>query len=373
MVSRVGILTLPLYNNYGGILQAAALYEYISSLGYHVVRIERYDKETIKRKYTRVISRYMPDKLLKSLAKIIKNEKLSNFLILTSNHRFIRKFLPIRSGFLFSSKDVQEAIIKFDLDAVVVGSDQVWRPDYLPPESLFDFFLGSAEATRARRISYAASFGHSGWRHPEHTTQVSNLLSRFDAISVREASGVDICRNVFGRGDAVHVLDPTLLVDPAFYNRLAEAPNVRTNSVLFEYILDRDGAEPTIGEEVAASLWDHYSVQSVTLDSKEALPGIGGWLRSIMDADFVMTDSFHGMVFSIIFQKNFIAVVNHKRGADRFTSLVSLLGLEDRLIDRTSKSQAFEIAARPIDYSSVAIKLETLRERSQAFLRTALN
>ncbi len=267
---------------------------------------------------------------------------------------------------------MRRAVDKFGLSAIVVGSDQVWRPDYVPQDSLSDYFLGFVEGTRARRVSYAASFGHGDWRFPEHTTEVSYLLSRFDAVSVREASGLDICRDVFGLDDAVHVLDPTLLVDRAFYNRVAAAPTDRTAKVLFEYILDHDGCTPTIGEEVAASLGDIYSVRSVALDAGGSLPGVGDWVRAIMDADFVMTDSFHGMVFSIIFRKNFLAVVNHKRGADRFISLAHMLGLGDRLIDGSSRDQARELAARPIDYAAVSSRLEALKARSREFLTAAL-
>lgn len=372
MTRRIGILTLPLHNNYGGILQASALYEYMVSAGYETTLLERKPRKSIKGRIAQFIAGFLPEKFLDAGKYLFNNEKLLELKIISSNNRFIKQFIPRTSGSLFTTINLHRAINKLGIEAVIVGSDQVWRPDYLPPNSLGDYFLGFVEGTSARRISYAASFGHGDWRHPEHTSEVSTLLSRFDAVSVREASGLDICDDMFGRRDAVHVLDPTLLVDPAFYDRVADARSVKTNPVLFEYILDYDGAVPKIGQKVAEILWTRYSVQSVALDSKETMLGIGGWVRSIMDADFVVTDSFHGMVFSIIFQKNFIALVNHKRGADRFASLAGMLGLDDRLIYGASWSQAREIATRPIDYSAVSVRLEALRERSRVFLRNAL-
>ncbi|WP_300572699.1 polysaccharide pyruvyl transferase family protein [Phenylobacterium sp.] len=365
-------MTLPLHKNYGGILQVAALYEYMTASGVEVVLLERGVRKSWKNAAAKFLARLPLDIIVGAGSRLVRNEKLYALQNFISNHRFIWKFLPRRSGPLLDSADMRHAIDRLGLDMIIVGSDQVWRQDYLPPDALPDYFLGFAEGTRARRVSYAASFGHGGWRYPELTAEVSTLLSRFSAVSVREASGVDICRDVLGRGDAVHVLDPTLVVDPAFYERVADAPTTKTGKVLFEYILDHDGEAPTIGEDVADSLWTEYSVCSVALEEGGALPGIGGWVRAIMDADFIMTDSFHGMVFSIIFQKDFVALVNHKRGADRFTSLAGLLGLEDRLLAGSSRSQAREIAARPIDYSAVSARLKLLRERSCDFLRDAL-
>lgn len=372
MARRVGLLTLPLHKNYGGILQAAALYEYLTTSGFETVLLERGIRKSWKNAVAQFLARTPSAIILGAGSRIFRHEKFHALQSFISNHRFIWRFLPRRSGPIHDSAGMRHAIDRLGLDIIIVGSDQVWRQDYLPPDALSDYFLGFAEGTSARRVSYAASFGHAGWRYPEHTDEVSALLSRFSAVSVREASGVGICSDVLGRGDAVHVLDPTLLVDPAFYKRVADAPTAKTGKVLFEYILDHDGEVPTIGEDVAASLWSEYEICSVALEVGGALPGVGGWVRAIMDADFIVTDSFHGMVFSIIFQKDFIALVNHKRGADRFISLVGLLGLEDRLLAENSRSHAREISARPIDYSAVSVRLELLRERSRDFLRNAL-
>lgn len=387
MTKRVGLLTLPLLTNYGGILQAAALYQYLTALGMEVVFLERALRKSRAHGVGLALVGLVPSALLSSRSvkegdaedrslhtRLKRLRRVKDHLPkIRAQRPFIHRFIPRRSGPLYSSQEMRHAVSEFGLEAVIVGSDQVWRPDYLLEGALSDYFLGFAEGTPARRVSYAASFGHGAWRFPDRTAEVSRLLSGFSAVSVREASGVEICRDVFGRGDAVQVLDPTLIVDPAFYDRLADAPTVKSGKVLVEYILDFDLGNPTIGNEVAASLWDDtYSVRSLILDSERSPLGIGGWVRAFMDADFIMTDSFHGMVFSILFKKNFIVIVNHKRGADRFTSLAGLFGLEDRLIDGTSRSQALEIAARPIDYDSVSARLDTLRERSRAFLRKAL-
>lgn len=386
MPIRLGLLTLPFNKNYGGILQAAALYEYLTENGAEVVLLERARPMSRTRALATALLQVIPEDTSlgavgRGLASAFRgvleqshwmSNKAHALRRYVSNERFVRNYIPVRSGRLNSSEDMRVAIGEWKLDAIVVGSDQVWRPDYVPSGSLPDFFLGFTSGTAVRCISYAASFGHSEWRYPSHTAEVAGLLSRFSAVSVREASGLAVCRDVFGRGDAVHVLDPTLLVDPSFYERVADAPIAKTGKVLFEYILDQVAGAPSIRTDLAASLSDTYLVRSVALGEESSLLSIGGWVRAVMDADFVLTDSFHGMVFSIIFKKDFIAVVNQKRGADRFTSLASLLGVEDRLVAVISGAQAREIAAQPIDYSAVSARLEVLRERSRAFLRDAL-
>ena len=98
-----------------------------------------------------------------------------------------------------------------DFDAFIVGSDQVWRRLYMP--DIYREYLSFAEGWNVRRISYAASFGTEEWEYsPLETTECRRLLQKFDAVSVREASGVSLCKKHFGV-EAVHVVDPTLLLD----------------------------------------------------------------------------------------------------------------------------------------------------------------
>jgi len=386
MPSRVGLLTLPLHKNYGGILQAAALYKYLTSCGVEVVLLERAQPKTWLRRAATAISWALPKvhgvvegngAISIAVASVLtRNKRISRktdaLRRLLSNQRFIEEFLPTRSGLLRNSNEMRRAIGRFNLDAVIVGSDQVWRPDYMPDGAVRDFFLGFAEGTPVRLISYAASFGHGQWHYRGYTSEVADLLSRFTAVSVRESSGVEICRDVFGRSGVVHAADPTLLVDPGFYNEVAVPPTTKSGKVIFAYILDQNVGARSIVGEVAASLTEAYSVRSVDLGEESSLLSIGGWVRSIMDADFVITDSFHGMVFSIIFRKNFLAIVNQKRGADRFTSLANILGLEERLIDTKSMTRVGELAVRPIDHDAVALRLQAHREKSRNFIRDAV-
>ena len=109
---------------------------------------------------------------------------------------------------------------QYRFDAYVVGSDQVWRPTYNLGDKLFDMYLAFADGQQVKRLSYAASFGVDKWEYSDDQTRIcSELAKQFDAISVREKSGVKLCADNLGV-DAIHVLDPTMLLDPSDYNKL---------------------------------------------------------------------------------------------------------------------------------------------------------
>lgn len=390
---RIGLLTLPLYTNYGGILQAAALYQILTAeMGKDVVFLERTSSMAsatpMHRATVQTLERlpFLPalrDRLharakrtgpLAGLArKLLPKAELALRARKSRTHEpFLDKVLPHRSGKLVSTADMAAAVERHGIATLVVGSDQVWRLDYLPGSAQADFFFGFAPSPTVRKVAYAASFGHSDWIYPEHTDSTRELLSRFDAVSVRERSGVDICARVLGRADAVQVIDPTLLVDPAFYERIAAPAGRRTGKTFLSYVLDEGPDRVAFGQAVQAALDPDYAHRPLTLVSGSATLDVPAWLRAFMDADFVVTDSFHGMVFSVLFRKNFVALVNSSRGADRFTSLMHGLGLEDRLVFDADPERARQLVRTPVDFERVAPRLQALRASSGEFLRQAL-
>lgn len=395
MVKRVGLLTLPLHTNYGGILQAAALYQYLMAIGKEVVFLEREQPMPLRRRVVIKLLSALP--FLPALAAALPQKQEGESVLRTRvrsyvgaavrerkiarHYPFRRRYLPLTSGRLGSGAQMAAAVREFKLDAVVVGSDQVWRLDYAPGGDRIDFFLGFAADPSIRKISYAASFGRGSWTYPELTAQASECLARFHAVSVRETSGIDICAQVLGRKDARHVLDPTLLIDPAFFDSVA-APSAGAsrNKLLLSYMLDEEPDRPFVSKEVASALGGDYAINWLALDdSREADSGTGkttidvpSWLRAFMDADFVVTDSFHGTVFSIIFKKNFIAILNESRGTDRFTSLLDQLGLRDRLVTDPTSEKLRELATQSINFAPVEARLDMLRAQSAAFLQEAL-
>ena len=253
-------------------------------------------------------------------------------------------------------------------DAFVVGSDQVWAPaSNVPIDYLGNMFLDFAPDFKGKRVAYAASFGGGEWTYtPEWTEMCRKLAKKFDAISVREESGVKLCKEHLGV-EAKHVLDPTLLLTAEEYATLLPKPQKKTD-YLFAYILDISAEKRTFLKKVA----DRFGLRLVIKGANDDLKwedSIEGWLSDIRNATFVVTDSFHGSVFSILFHRPFLSIINIKRGADRFTSLLSKLGLLDRLIDETVKT---EDISKEINWDAVDCKLSVEREFSVNFLKGAL-
>ena len=358
MGKRVGILTLPLGVNYGGIMQAVALSQHLESRGHDVVLLDKRRPIGFVKHLALFLLETVPFQNIAGVRGHGKTRKLHD--------RFIRRFIAKRTPMYRSERQLVQAVEEHRLDAVIVGSDQVWRMDYLQPDGYREFFLSFVTSPAVRRIAYAASFGTGEWTYPERKEPVKELLARFDAISVREDSGVVLCKSVFDVADCEHVLDPTLLVDPAFYEKAMAPSGTAQGKVLLTYLLDAPARKPLI-DAAASVLGPEYTQTPMTLKSEDVVD-LPGWLRAFRDADYVLTDSFHGTVFSIIFRKPFVAITNMERGADRFLSLLKALGLSDRLVSVEEVDKVAELVPVPIDYDRVHQSLSALREKSEAFL-----
>lgn len=373
---KIGILTLPLHNNYGGILQAYALQETLKSMGHRPILIDNSGtiKLPILTKYYRYAVRTAKNILLNSNL-TIRYDKEHNYPIKVMRqhtYRFLKKYI--------SRIDLQGSytlLKKSRFDAIVVGSDQVWRPRYFWHAPLSDAFLAFAKDWDIKRISYAASFGSEEWEYtPEQTAECGDLLRRFDAVSVRESSAVSLCKEHFNV-DAQHVLDPTMLLDASHYITLfQQAKTPVSEGDLMCYILDSSKEKEALVRSVAStfsltpfSVNSKYEVPDAPLEEK-IQPPVEKWLRGFYDAKYVITDSFHACVFSILFKKPFIVYGNKHRGMARFQSLLSIFGLEDRLV--TTPEEASTVVSRPIDWDTVYTRLDEWRQKSRDFLTAAL-
>lgn len=352
-VRRVGLMTLPLHGNYGGLMQILALYAAIRALGHAPVLIDK------------TYNFSPPKRLISTLLETIPGQNFRQMRGRARARRFHRPFLdqvmPQRSAPVRSGADIEAELRRLRIDTVIVGSDQVWRTDYQADGGALNFFLDFGD-DRLRRVAYAASFGHSRWPDPARAPAVGRLIRRFDAVSVRETSGVEICRDSFGRKDAAHVLDPTLLHQAAFYERLLEAP-ARKGGVL-TYVLDH----ATEARRIAGAFGPE--ITTMTPNAGEIL-SVPQWLGRIAAADFVVTDSYHGTIFSIIFGKPFVTLVNKARGQDRFTSLFPALGLGGRLVTDPAGFRPGDLPEMP-DAATLRARLAVMQAHSMGFLETAL-
>ena len=292
--------------------------------------------------------------------------------------KFIHEYLNITSP-LRSSEALHKQVKREKLDCLIVGSDQVWREEYSP--YLTDFFAGFLpEDAKMLKITYGASFGTSENPISEQMLETcKRLSSRFDAISVREKSAVGLVEQYFGK-HAELVLDPTLLLGAEDYvieRSKTACPVTAEQDTLVSYVLDTDGQKAKIANDVACELGLKESFMGLSPKKSDGSPDkmipVQSWLDNFRNASFVVTDSFHGCVFSVINRKPFIAIVNHSRGADRFVSLLSQLGLEGRMVnDYEEYSPRRSELIAPIDYSEVYSKLQTLKAHSLGYLSEML-
>ena len=235
-----------------------------------------------------------------------------------------------------------------DFDAIVVGSDQVWRPKYFG--KIEDAYLQFAKDWNIKRIAYAASFGTAEWEYTENQTEIcKDLIKKFDAVSVREDSGKDMCKKYLDV-DAEHLLDPTMLLEKEDYIRIfANSGTPQSPGTLMCYILDETPEKQSLINKISREkdlipFRVNSKVENCTAPLAERIqPPVEQWIRGFYDAEFVVTDSFHACVFSILFNKPFIAISNKGRGESRFQSLLKLFDLDNRIIELPPKTNKLTV------------------------------
>nr|WP_319267298.1 polysaccharide pyruvyl transferase family protein [uncultured Draconibacterium sp.] len=378
---KIGIVTLPFNSNYGGILQAYALQSVLKKMGHTVLTVNRFSKSIpvymkILSFAKRFVERYFLQK--KVIVRTWPNKREQD-TIAQHTKRFITENIEITE--YLKNETGFNKLNRIGFEAYVVGSDQVWRPKYSP--SIENHFLAFEQNnSKVKRISYAASFGVDSWEYsPKQTENCRELVQLFSAVSVREKSGISLCKNNLNV-DAIQVLDPTLLVDKDEYIGLVKKDNLpERNETLLTYLLDQNsaiqeivaGAERNLNKKAFSTMPRAFfrNVGAQQLD-KCIAPPVTNWIKGFMDADFVITDSFHGTVFSIIFNKPFISIGNTKRGMSRFTSFLEMFDLQDRLLTEKNLDRYEELLNKTVDFDSVNTKLAKLKSQSITFLEEAL-
>ncbi|QJT30066.1 polysaccharide pyruvyl transferase family protein [Aeromonas media] len=368
---KIAILTQPLHNNYGGLLQAFALQHHLKNQGHDVLTVD-FSKDNkpryfgIKTIIGNIIRKYMLRRPLKSILPVTDEQKRA---IGQHTNRFTAEH--IRTTQAIHSVEEFAYIKQYQFDAYVVGSDQVWRPAYSPGMSAF-FLSFLSKESKAKRIAYAASFGVDNCDEfsSEQLTEYASLLQRFDAVGVREDSAVELCQQHFGTC-AQHVIDPTLLLDKEIYIQIVEQDRIpASNGNMMVYVLDKAPEKQEIIQQVAKER--NLTPFTVMPELNGVYPPVTQWLRGFMDAEYVVTDSFHGVAFSIIFNKPFIAIGNRDRGLARFTSILKLFGLESRLVF-SCEDVSTELVNRQIDFTKVNQLKVLQQQHAQAFLNQVID
>lgn len=347
----IGLVTNYYAANFGGSLTQYALYNTLEDMGYSCLMIERPSEARNK----------------------------ANLSTLNS----IYKVMPYKQGALAlqrKTKDEMRVLNKF-CDAFIVGSDQLFQfglYNDLGKYVTLDWVDGNK-----KKIAYAASFGHDHiWGSSKELARMGFFINRFDAFSVREKSGADIARDNFGVR-AEHVLDPVFLCDTKHYDELiSRSERKLPEHFIGSYMLDPSEEKAAILRQASQKLGipvcvfseyhapDEYTKPFREFDRSDITTEER--LEIIKKCDIFITDSFHGTCFSIIMNKPFISIVNSKRGASRFYSLLSFFGFEDRLINDPSDEGWKKLISRPMDFSESNKKLESERKRCKEWLETAI-
>lgn len=373
---RIGVLALQLRYNFGGILQAYALQKTLKELGHDAVHIDQYRYVSIGpwyKKYPIYMKRAMRKYLFGENLIVRADIAINNTTkaIATHTDPFIDKHIN-----RIYTKDFSN-IKKGKFDTIIVGSDQVWRPQYFF-SAIENAYLDFAKEWDVKRIAYAASFGTEEWEYSdEQTSNCAALLKKFNAVSVRESSAVKLCEEKFGV-KTQQVLDPTLLLNKEDYIKLFESTKTpQSEGSLFCYILDKGKETSSIIDGISKDkvlspfyVNSRYEEPNAPLEERIQQP-VEKWLRAFHDAEFIITDSFHACAFSIIFNKPFIVYGNKERGFARFESLLNMFGLEDRLV--SSPGEVNKVLQATIDWDRVNSIRKQMKEKSLSFLTKNLN
>lgn len=355
---KIGILTQPLQANYGGFLQNYALQQVLKQMGHDVWTID-YGKFTWI-DWLDIAWRVLAHKMLGHEAHFaitpIQKDKVEAPL-----RRFAKKNIQLT---IPRCKKFNEKIIRqYGFEALIVGSDQVWRPMY--NYNVEDCFLSFVSHMDIKRVAYAASFGTDKWEFTKEQTEYCAVLAKkFDGISVREESGINLCDKYLGV-NATCVLDPTLLMKSQDYIKLCSHIS-KKEPFIFAYVLDQNEKKVMSIVNYAERMGLPYLIKGAdnTVSDDDS---IELWLSYFRDAAFIVTDSFHGTAFSIIFNKDFYVFGNQKRGNSRFDSLLEIVGLKDRMVDNVLPEKIIKI-----EWEEVNKKRETAIINSKLWLEQNL-
>lgn len=364
---NIGILTYHTGYNYGASLQAYALSTIIKKMGLSCEIInfetERFlaSREMFSRKPTRI------KELIKIITRIPYFNQLKKRQALFDS--YTNKHLPVSELYRKEESVIENAT---NYDCIVCGSDQIWNlsQNDAPAANLL-FYLNFPK--KQKRISYAASFGKWVKEAYEYREIIVPLIKNFDAVSVREQSGLKFLRSV--GINATITIDPTLLLDKEDYDLICRERLVNSHYILlFSWSCGKEviSAAKSISKELNLPIINITPPPRALFSKIKRKLDVGPceFLSLVKYADFVVTDSFHGTAFSTNFEKPFVSVVTNNTPDPRMKSLLDQLDLSDHLVSST------EIDLKRIyktNFENIRNKKIILRKDSLMFLQNSLD
>ena len=342
---KIGILTYWwASDNYGQLLQCYALQKYLRDKGHDAFIIRyNYNNEDIRYKVSFI------KRAFRALNPVIFYKHFKNKILLkkTKSASQIRKFDDFRSKYILLSAEFYQKYENLkatppEADAYIVGSDQVWNfsfADFSGVKNVVHAYMLDLGRENVKRLSYAASWGVSAISD-DLRKEITPLLKKFDYVSVREQKGLDLCKQC-GVDNAEWVCDPTLLLDAESYRTLYRENEIRKpqKKYIFVYMLNNQ-YEFNLDSIYRFAKERNLDVIFVTGNYKAEkrklfYATIPEWLYLIDNAEYVISNSFHCAVFSILFKKQFGVVKLsgiHSGMNTRLDSLFDLFSISERYI-----------------------------------------
>ncbi len=375
VVADGAITTLSGYHNYGNVIQRYALQKFLKDNGYNFVsyidntsraRVYRSEFKVALKTPLRAFKRFMnyqkPYWYTPTIGELYKEvaqkENIVNFV---NENIWVKDFDP-----------------RDNYGAYITGSDQVWRNWWSKDRRFGLFFFDFLKGRKAKRIAYAASFGKDDMTEvmsADDVEYVRPYISKFDAISVREKSGIKMIKDTWGISGVKNVIDPTLLLDASVYSDLIDKSEARYDQVapIFAYIIgETDGLNMFIrrvqdDRKMAVSrIRVHAGAES------DKLPHVESWLKGFRDAELVVTNSFHGMMFSVINNTDFIIIGKETGGLSRISDFLDDFGIKNRFIEESELASVDLSKLKPIDWEKVNKRLVERRKESGDWLLDAV-
>lgn len=374
---KIGTLTFHITSNYGALLQAYALQVVLNRMGHssEVINYQFPGSENLlcqKLSDCRTFRRKI--QLLRGFVWCLAGPVgYGQRLRIARSIDFIKNYIPVSEYVYGSYPDLKKEATAYDV--YITGSDQVWNPT-LKETSDEAYLLEFVPGGRSK-ISYAASFGVP--ELPQDQLELyGRALQKFNHISVREQEGVEIVRKVTDGKDAQLVLDPTMLLTREQWLDLAVYKPKHKEYILCYFLDDFDQSRQFVND-----LQVHYGMpvlyigfnKKYLFDSKIELISEAGpreFLGLYANASHVVTNSFHGTVFSLLFRKSFYSMLGsnpHRKSMNgRLYNLANMLNMERRICEVSSMVRCDQ----PLDYGKINLVLDSEREKSLAFIRKAL-
>ena len=365
---KVEVITLHRITNFGSLLQTYATQTAIERLGYEAEVID-FVPEGMS--FIRGCWPKNDTSVWKKLVKFLPHLMVSAVAHKNAN-RFLQKYIHLSHKRYYSYQDIMQDIPM--ADAYLSGSDQVWNTqNNNPPEDLKAYYLGFVPEGK-KRIAYAGSFGKNVFTDYEESV-IKEFISKYDSVSVREDDGLRILQN-FGFYNGVHVVDPTLLLNGNDWKGFASVKKAPKRGYVFVYNLNRNG----LIKKIAKAIAKENGLRIVNFaDTFDFILGANNhfgntaedFVNHVANADYVVTDSFHGTAFSINLNRQVI-VVKAPRYNSRIESILRVAGLLDTRLVATVE-EGLAAASAMIDYKEVNTRMEMARQKSYNYLENALN